>query len=131
MSSKFQLPKIGIQKIDEQHAQLVVCLDRLELWVGKGKGFAAALDALNALNEYVEKHFTYEESLLRQHGYQKLDEHIEEHRQISTELGRLTNEVLDGGDIGQELLALIRKWIVTHIGIEDVEYATAFAGLKT
>jgi hemerythrin len=36
--------------------------------------------------------------------------------------------VLDGGDIGADLLDLIRKWIITHIGVEDVEYATAFAG---
>ena len=127
MSSTFQLPKIGIQEIDEQHAQLVACLDRLELWVGKGQGFAAALDALTSLNDYVEKHFAFEEELLRRHGYQKLDEHIERHRQISTELARLTRQVLDGGDIDDDLLDLIRKWIITHIGVEDVEYATAFA----
>lgn len=128
MPTKFQLPKIGIQEIDEQHAQLVVCLDRLELWVGKGQGFAAALDALSSLNDYVEKHFTCEEALLRHYGYQKLDKHIEEHRQISAELARLTKQVLDGGDIDQELLDLIRKWIITHIGVEDVEYAAAFPG---
>jgi hemerythrin len=128
MSSAFQLPKIGIQEIDDQHAQLVLCLDRLELWVGKGQGFAATLDALSSLNDYVEKHFTFEEALLRQRGYQKLDEHIEEHRQISAELARLTKQVLDGGDIDQELLDLIRKWIITHIGVEDVAYAIVFAG---
>jgi hemerythrin len=122
-----QLPKLGIKEIDEQHAHLVECLDRLELWVGKGQGFAAALDALNSLNDYVEVHFTFEEAFMRQHGYPKLDEHIAEHRQIKAELTRLSRQVLEGGEIDQELLGLIREWIITHIGIEDVEYATAFA----
>jgi hemerythrin len=130
MPSSVQLPKIGIQEIDNQHAQLVACLDRLELWVEKGQGFAAALDALNSLNTYVEEHFTFEEAFLLQHCYPKLEEHIEEHRQIKAELTRLTQRVLDGGDIDQELLGLIREWIISHIGVEDVEYATAFAKPK-
>lgn len=130
MPSNVPLPNIGIQEIDEQHAQLVACLDRLELWVEKGLGFAAALDALNSLNTYVEEHFTFEEAFLRQHRYPKLEEHVEEHQKIKAELSRLTQRVLNGGDIDQELLGLIRKWIVTHIGVEDVEYAMVFAKPK-
>ena len=130
MPSNVLLPHIGIQEIDEQHAQLVACLDRLEFWVEKGQGFAAALDALNSLNTYVEEHFTFEEAFLRQHRYPKLEEHIEEHQKIMTDLSHLTQRVLDGGDIDQELLGLIREWIITHIGVEDVEYATAFAKPK-
>ena len=127
MPSSVQLPALGIKEIDEQHAQLFACMDRLELWVGKGQGFAAALDALNTLNDYVEKHFSFEEDFLRQHGYPKLEEHIGEHRQIKADLGRLTQRVVEGADIDQELLGLIREWIIGHIGVEDVEFAKAFA----
>jgi len=127
MRSSVELPVLGIKEIDEQHAQLVACMDRLELWVGKGQGFAAALDALNTLNDYVEKHFSFEEDFLRQQGYPKLEEHIGEHRQIKADLGRLTQRVVEGADIDQELLGLIREWIIGHIGVEDVEFAKAFA----
>jgi len=65
--------------------------------------------------------------LLRQQGYPKLEEHIGEHRQIKADLGRLTQRVVEGADIDQELLGLIREWIIGHIGVEDVEFAKAFA----
>lgn len=123
MAETQTLPVLGIREIDDQHAQLVACLDRLALWVGKGQGFAAALDALQALNDYVDKHFSYEERFLAANGYPKLDEHIAEHGRIRDELAKLNQEVLDGGDISEELLALVRQWIVSHIGVEDREYA--------
>jgi len=131
MPSSVRLPRLGIREIDEQHAQLVACMDRLELWVGKGQGFAAALDALNTLNDYVELHFSFEEGFLRRNGYPRLDEHIREHRRIKTDLARLTQRVVEGADIDQELLGLIREWIISHIGVEDVEFAKAFARENT
>ena len=97
MDSTIHLPKLGIKEIDEQHAELLACLDRLLLWVGKGRGFAAALDALHSLNDYVEKHFSYEEALLRENQYPKLEEHIEEHRKIAAEISRLTEKILQIG----------------------------------
>jgi hemerythrin-like metal-binding protein len=121
---------MGIKDIDEQHAQLLACLDRLELWVGKGHGFPAALDALTTLGEYVAKHFQYEEDLLRARGYPKLDEHIAEHRQISADLAALLQQVLDGGDITEQLLAMLRLWITQHIGVEDREFAAFFGDWK-
>jgi hemerythrin-like metal-binding protein len=116
----------GIQQIDDQHKQLVECLDALELWIGKGHGFAATLDALGKLNHYVEAHFRDEEELLRQRSYPKLDEHIAEHNLISAELAKLYQHVLDGGDVTEELLRLVRDWVITHIGVEDMEFADFF-----
>ena len=86
------------------------------------------MDAVHLLNDYVEKHFSYEEALLRENQYPKLEEHIEEHRKIAAEISRLTEKILQGSDdIDQEFVALIREWITTHIGIEDVEFGKAFA----
>jgi hemerythrin-like metal-binding protein len=120
------LPLSGIQQIDDQHKQLVECLDELEQWIGKGHGFAATLDAFGKLTHYVEAHFRDEEDILRQRGYAKLDEHIEEHHLISAELAKLYQHVLDGGDVTEALLRLVRDWVVTHIGVEDMEYADFF-----
>jgi hemerythrin-like metal-binding protein len=130
MPHSVQLPHLGIEEIDRQHAELIACLERLELWVGKGQGFPAALDAMSALNAYVAKHFDYEEEFLRQYGYEKLSEHIAEHLEISRELARLSQQVLDGGDVSDELIGMIRHWIVSHIGVEDLEYASFIAGRR-
>jgi hemerythrin-like metal-binding protein len=121
------LPICGIREIDDQHMQLVECLDHLELWVGKGHGFSATLDALGRLNKYVEAHFRFEEDFLKSRNYPKLDEHIAEHQVISDDLARLYKHVLDGGDVTEALLQLVRDWVMTHIGIEDMQFAACYA----
>lgn len=127
MSSSIKLPQLGIKEIDDQHGHLITCLDRLELWVGKGRGYSAALDALNSLNEYVASHFSYEEAFMQEHGFPQLEEHIEKHSEIRTELERLTRQVFDGADISAELPGLIREWIIDHVGVEDLGLAEFLA----
>ena len=126
MSFHLQAPKMGIAELDEQHGRLIACLDRLQGWAGKGCGFPAALEALTTLNDYIADHFIYEEALLRQHDYPKLDEHIEEHRRIHAELCRLNQQVFDGGAVSDKLLRLVRTWVHSHIGVEDLEFAAFF-----
>lgn len=123
MASEVFLPELGIPDIDDQHRQLLACLERLELWVGKGQGFAAALDALNTLNDYVASHFSFEEAFLQDHGYPLLAEHVQQHQAISDALARLTRQVLDGGDISGELVTMLREWILKHIGEDDCAFA--------
>jgi hemerythrin len=124
------LPLSGILEIDDQHKKLVRCLDQLELWVGKGHEFAATLDALATLNRYVEEHFRFEEDMLREHAYPKLDEQIAEHAEISAQLARLYRHVMSGGEATDEVLRLLREWLTNHIGLEDMEYA-AFLGTQS
>ncbi len=119
----------SLEEIDDQHKKLVRCLDQLELWVGKGYEFAGTLDALATLNRYVEEHFRFEEDLLRERGYPKLDAQIEEHGLIKGQLARLYRHVMSGGEATEEVLRLLRKWLTNHIGVEDMEYA-AFLGTQ-
>jgi hemerythrin-like metal-binding protein len=124
------LPLCGIQEIDDQHKKLVDCFDQLELWVGKGHEFAATLDALGKLNRYVEEHFRFEEDMLRERGYPKLNQQIDEHGLIEGQLARLYQHVMSGGDATEDLLLLLREWLLSHIGVEDMEYA-AFLGMQS
>lgn len=122
----YRLPLLGIPEIDDQHRTLLDNLERLEHWVEHGHGYAATLDALIALNDYVQWHFKDEESIYRAAGYPKLDEHILIHQKIIGDLSRLYQETLEGGDISQDLLSLVRMWLISHIGIDDMEFATFY-----
>lgn len=121
--TSLQIPQLGIAEIDEQHAKLIACIDRLELWESRGQGFAALLDALNALSDYASEHFSYEEDFLRQHKYPKLDEQITEHREFCAELSRLTEQVLEEKIASEHVIAFVRDWITAHISKEDVAFA--------
>jgi hemerythrin-like metal-binding protein len=126
MTTTTPLPLLGLSEIDRQHQGLYDCLDRLELWCRKGHGFPATIDAVTMLETYVAEHFAFEENFLREHGYPALDEHMAEHRQITAELQRLSQQVMDGGDVTEELVGMMRGWITQHIGVEDKHYATFF-----
>lgn len=123
MTATLSLPTLGITEIDRQHRQLLNCLDDLEASVRKGYGLAGACAAILSLEDYVSRHFHYEERFLRSHVYPKLDEHIEEHRKIRAQVAMYTQQVTEGGDVSLELCLLLREWIITHIGIDDAEYA--------
>lgn len=124
-----RLPQMGIHEIDLQHKQLIACLDRLEHWIGRGRSFPAAIDAIQTLRAYTASHFSYEEEFLRSHRYPKLEEHIRDHRNICAELDRKAEQVRAGSDVSRELVDMVRTWIMGHIGIEDSEYAAFFGTL--
>lgn len=125
--SSIEIPQLGIAEIDNQHAKLVECIHRLEHWEGKGQGFAASLDALNALGDYAREHFSYEEDFLRRQGYPKLDQQIAEHQAFSTKLSRLTESVLAGEGTSDQLVAFVREWVTQHISEEDAAFAAYLA----
>ena len=45
---------------------------------------------------------------------------------LSAALAGIETRIFGGEDVSEELVATLREWIVTHIGIEDVEYADFF-----
>lgn len=125
--TSFQIPRLGIAELDEQHDKLIDCIDRLELWESKGQGFAALLDALNALSDYASEHFSCEEAFLRERRYPKLDEHVTEHQEFRAELSRLTEQVLEEKIASEQVIAFVRDWVTIHISKEDVAFANYFS----
>lgn len=126
-----ELPLLGIPEIDDQHKSLIANLDKLGFWIGKGRGYPAALDALAALNSYVESHFRDEEDFMRRNAYPKLDQHIAEHTTIVSNLATEQQRVLDGNDISEELLAFLTDWLLNHIGESDMDIALFIKSSQT
>ena len=117
------VPMTGIAEIDDQHQKLLACFDRLALWMNKGQGLAATFDAIAAMNDYAASHFRFEEDYLGKCAYPQLEPHIEGHRRLLEELEGLTAKIHQGDEASEALLTLIRKWIINHIGSDDMKYA--------
>ncbi len=81
------------------------------------------------IREIDEQHFKDEEAIFLAAGYPKPNEHIAEHARLVSELARLYQQVLDGGNVSETLLAIVREWLITHIGVEDMAFAV-FKGLR-
>ncbi len=119
----FSLPETGIQEIDRQHGELLESLRKLASWIGTPSEMAAVFSAVSYLNDYVDKHFQFEEEFLAENGYPNLSQHVEEHAAIRARVADLTSKILDGAEITEEIMATMTQWIVGHIGEEDLEYA--------
>lgn len=123
MASRANFLLLGIPEIDDQHGQLVDALARFEMWLEKGLGFSAALDAVTMLQGYITGHLRYEEDMLRFHAYPQLEEHMRQHQEFNGQVDGFFSQLLDGRDVGTELCEFLRNWIIQHIGSEDADYA--------
>lgn len=114
----------GHAEIDQQHAQLVACLNELRRFAIGRYSFAAGFTAIQTLISYTEEHFAFEEELLRQWGHPESAEHIEQHRSLVAEVSRMWELVeREGADIAEDVVDTIERWIVDHINLSDVKFA--------
>jgi len=124
MSEPIVVSLTGVAEIDAQHAQLVKCLDDLMEFVGGIFEFSAVFTAIQALLDYTQQHFAYEEQLMSDWGYPLLNQHIDEHGAIESDVRALWAKVEAGDEVlAEQLVLTIRTWIVDHINAEDIEFA--------
>ena len=111
----------GINEIDQQHQVLFDVLARLELAVSSEDKWSAVHFAIVDLTNYINVHFAVEEALMRMHGYPELDAHIAAHRAFSTDLADIKQHSIRQ-DVSDEMLLMVRNWLVEHIGVVDKAY---------
>ena len=111
----------GIDEIDAQHQVLFDVLARLELAVSTEDKWSAVHFAIVELTNFMNIHFAVEEALLRLHGYPELDAHIAAHRAFSADLAEIKQHSIRQ-DVSDEMMVLVRTWLVEHIGEVDKAY---------
>lgn len=119
----FEIPETGLAEIDRQHADLIASMEKLSAWIGTKSEMSAVFSAISYLNDYVDRHFVFEERMLAECGYPHLKEHMEEHERLRQRVADLTSKILEGEEITDEIVGTMREWLIGHIGEEDVEYA--------
>ena len=116
--------EVGIAKIDTQHKELI---DRLNSVVSMGVKAVSKDETqktLDLLGDYIVKHFSDEEVLQKQSGYEKHEWHKEQHKHFVNEFNKLKGEFAANGNSPKftlDLNNLIIGWIVRHIKSVDVE----------
>lgn len=117
---------VGVPSIDEQHSELVQMTNDLFEAIMGDRGEVVVKGILEGLAKYVAYHFSYEEYLLSSHGYpvDDLEQHIEEHRTITTKLYDFMVKCNRNEDtVDLELYDFLREWMVGHLSTTDREYA--------
>ena len=116
--------RTGIASIDGQHARLIELLNELIDWeAGKGGGDDDT-EILDELFDYIDDHFRYEESLMKEAGYPAYESHHAMHGAFVKKSLEFRRRGRAGDvEVGVDLLAYLSQWLIDHIRVEDAKYA--------
>jgi hemerythrin-like metal-binding protein len=118
--------KTGIESVDNQHRKLVEIVNKFDEASKKGKGSRIMNEILNDLIGYTTEHFVDEEKLMEDAGYDKLNQHKSQHRQLLQKVERLQFEFdQQGKRITSDVREFLKYWLINHILIEDKAYVSA------
>lgn len=121
----------GIREIDSQHAYLFALTNRLiRQQSGDAAGNVTIASIIDELNDYVERHFSYEESVLEQAGYEHLKEHKVLHERMRQRLQLYGSELKSGRLTVAEVTDFLKSWLRLHILREDIKYIPAVSHLR-
>lgn len=115
---------VGFPRIDGQHKQLIALINELHCAMSEARANEAMAHIMDELVEYTERHFAFEESMLRQHAYSAFAEHQELHRKLTAQVKELREKIRAGRiTVSLETMRFLKNWLASHILSADMAYA--------
>jgi hemerythrin-like metal-binding protein/diguanylate cyclase (GGDEF)-like protein len=118
---------VGIDSIDSQHKRMFEIGNRLSKLVFSEEPFDynnELISIFQELNEYIDRHFKYEETYMKKHGYIYLESHVIMHNAFIEKVEKAYNTANNnkGQDHFMYLIDMVSSWITNHILTEDVKF---------
>jgi len=114
--------ELGIPVIDSQHHRIVEYINQVAHAL-KTHSNDEIRDVLNELVDYTLSHFAFEESLMEESGYPFCNAHKKVHRLFARRVSNFQQRATAGEDIAEELLHVLKAWLINHIKCDDRDYA--------
>lgn len=116
--------EIGIDKIDEQHKNLVNIISSLFEAMRVGLGYKQVETTINDLKDYSIIHFTDEENFMKEINFPNFIEHKEAHKYFTETVDdfakRYKNQEIA---LTLQILDFLKNWLTNHIITADKEIA--------
>lgn len=114
---------VGLETIDDQHKILVQLINDLHRTMKTRQDLAASGKILDELVQYTKTHFNFEENIFDKFGYEKSREHKAIHARLVAEVVEFQEKFrLGDASLAIELMEFLKKWLTTHIQVEDRKY---------
>lgn len=117
---------VGIKTIDDHHKELLKLINQIYQSFMERRHLDVTADILGKLEDYARFHFSFEEKVFGQIGYQLKAEHIAEHRAFTNQIKAFKDQVASGFDATFGISNYLRDWLKNHIHTEDRKYAPLF-----
>ena len=113
----------GIEKIDEQHKELVKMVNELHRAMKMKKGAKEAGLILERLADYTVYHFSHEEQLFEEHMYPERMNHKDIHDKLVAQVLEFKTQFEEGrAALSMDLMTFLTDWLRNHIMKTDKEY---------
>ena len=112
----------NIQVIDSQHHRIVDYINNLDD-ISDSHDRNEVEKVLNELVDYTLSHFAFEESLLEDANYPFINGHKRVHALFISRVSAFQQRFQMGEDITDELLSMLKSWLINHIRSDDNDYA--------
>ncbi|MDD3341950.1 MAG: bacteriohemerythrin [Sulfurospirillaceae bacterium] len=112
---------VNIAVIDDQHKRIIEYINELNsalLYDNKQK----VTIVLHQLIDYTISHLAFEESLMQEAGYEKLEPHKKVHASFVGRIDHFKERSLGGEDITRALMNELQVWLLGHIQHDDKDY---------
>ena len=113
--------KVGNELVDNDHKEIFGMVDRLLADNFDGRP-DKIMTVVGFLVDYVARHFENEEKLMSESGYQRMPEHIKQHRAFVKTVEAFVAKIegdLDNINLSMEINEVIVDWLAEHVMISD------------
>jgi len=120
---------VQVAAMDDEHLHLIRLLNELHAAVVAGRDRESLLKTFEGLAVYTVYHFAGEELLMREVGYPQFDHHVRQHQALLAEVQALKEKFEISGleGVSSEVIEFLRRWLLTHICINDRLYGRFIA----
>ena len=125
---------IGIPKIDDQHKELLHYVNDLFNHASDNEEEERAFftDMIQSMVQYTKYHFSNEEKMMIATNFPGYTAHKKSHEEFVLKIIRIAKDFEAGKRLMLEKLAyFLKDWILSHIGVMDMQYAQYFRKIAT
>lgn len=117
---------LQIAELDRQHQRLFALFNELYEAMQQGHGSEVIDKVLTSVVDYTAYHFSFEEKLLREAGFQEEAGHRAEHARLAEQAKSLAQKLAASRNdttVAIATLKLLGDWLTRHILVSDKKFA--------
>jgi len=112
---------VAVDEIDEDHRKLLNIFNVLNHSVAEGESSDYLAAVLEELVNCAVWHFSHEERLMLKYGYEGIEEHKVEHKELINSAKKLQREILQADKpVAEEDVVFLERWLAEHILTTDM-----------
>ncbi len=120
---------VGNCIMDREHAILIEHINTLQQVMEGASSRHLIGQVLEGLIEYTKTHFYVEEEMMKSFKYPGYSSHIVAHKKFKKTMKELLEQYKSGeADVTEDLMTMLKDWLINHIQKIDVELAKFLKG---